>query len=91
MQNVIPQKELNYGCIIISRLFRNINVGQFLLAKCHPALSPDITLPAPPPTTMSPPTQVVYDQYNTVQYLQRNGQRIYGGPPEGWKGPPPSR
>jgi len=35
--------------------------------------------------------QGLYDQYNTVQYLQRNGQRIYGGPPEGWKGPPPSR
>jgi len=35
--------------------------------------------------------QGVYDQYSAVQYLQRNGQRIYGGPPEGWKGPPPSR
>ena len=22
---------------------------------------------------------------------QRNGQRIYGGPPEGWAGPAPSR
>ena len=23
--------------------------------------------------------------------LLRNGQRIYGGPPEGWTGPPPTR
>jgi len=26
-----------------------------------------------------------------MQHAQRNGQRIYGGPPEGWAGPAPSR
>jgi len=35
-----------------------------------------------------------YDQFqnnNGFMSLQRNGQRIYGGPPDGWQGPPPSR
>jgi len=35
-----------------------------------------------------------FDQFhnnNGVMFLQRNGQRIYGGPPDGWQGPPPSR
>ena len=27
----------------------------------------------------------------SMQHAQRNGQRIYGGPPEGWAGPAPSR
>ena len=38
--------------------------------------------------------QAKYDQFqnnNGFVSLQRNGQRIYGGPPDGWKGPPPSR
>jgi len=30
-----------------------------------------------------------FNQKHTAD--QRNGQRIYGGPPEGWKGPAPSR
>jgi len=30
-------------------------------------------------------------EYCTSLYMQRNGQRIIGGPPEGWIGPPPSR
>ena len=25
------------------------------------------------------------------QLIQRNGQRIYGGPPPGWVGPPPEK
>jgi len=38
--------------------------------------------------------QAKYDQFqnnNGFMSLQRNGQRIYGGPPDGWQGPPPSR
>ena len=35
-----------------------------------------------------------FDQFqnnNGVMFLQRNGQRIFGGPPEGWQGPAPSK
>jgi hypothetical protein len=33
------------------------------------------------------------DLTNDTQYnlVQRNGQRIYGGPPPGWMGPPPEK
>ena len=37
--------------------------------------------------------QTKFDQLqnnNGVKFLQMNGQRIYGGPPEGWHGPAPS-
>ena len=32
-----------------------------------------------------------FQNNNGVSFLQRNGQRIYGGPPEGWQGPAPSQ
>jgi len=38
--------------------------------------------------------QTKFDQFqnnNGFMFLQRNGQRIYGGPPDGWQGPAPSR
>ena len=38
--------------------------------------------------------QTKFDQFqnnNGFMFLQQNGQRIYGGPPEGWQGPSPSR
>jgi len=38
--------------------------------------------------------QTKFDQFqnnNGFMFLQQNGQRIYGGPPEGWHGPSPSR
>ena len=42
---------------------------------------------------MSDHSQSSHGEYdsNTVDCSQRNGQRIYGGPPEGWTGGPPSR
>ena len=32
-----------------------------------------------------------FENNNGVSFLQRNGQRIYGGPPEGWQGSAPSQ
>lgn len=46
-----------------------------------------------PPAVAKSSDEKLLELTNTTRYnlVQRNGQRIYGGPPPGWTGPPPEK